>query len=107
MTLRELYEIVVTGEITEEAKAKATEEIAKLDARNAKRKGEESKKAKENAPIKESIAAVLTDEPQTASDIAKTVGISVQKASSLLRQMDVTVTEVKVKGKGTQKAYSL
>ena len=107
MTLRELYEIVVTGEITEEAKAKATEEIAKLDARNAKRKGEESKKAKENAPIKESIAAVLTDEPQTASDIAKTVGISVQKASSLLRQMDVTVTDVKVKGKGTQKAYSL
>ena len=107
MTLREMLTAVVEGNITEEVTTKASEEISKLDARNAKRKGEESKKAKENAPIKESIAAVLTDEPQTASDIAKTVGISVQKASSLLRQMDVTVTEVKVKGKGTQKAYSL
>lgn len=107
MTLREMLTAVVEGNITEEVTTKASEEIAKLDARNAKRKGEESKKAKENAPIKEAIAKVLTDEPKLAKDIADEVGISTAKASALLRQMEVTVTDVKVKGKGTQKGYSL
>lgn len=107
MTQREMLTAVVEGNITEEVIAKATEEISKLDARNAKRKGEESKKAKENAPIKEAISKVLTDEPKLASAIAEEVGITTQKASALLRQMEVKVTDVKVKGKGTQKGYSL
>ena len=107
MTNREFFEKVIATVSDEELVAKATEEISKLDARNAKRKGEESKKAKENAPIKEAISKVLTEEPKLASEIATEVGISTQKASALLRQMDVKVTDVKVKGKGTQKGYSL
>lgn len=107
MTNREMFTAIVNGELTDEVIAKATEEIAKLDARNAARKEKPSKKSLENEPIKAKIAEVLTDEPKTASEIASEVEISVQKASALLRQMNVTVTDVKVKGKGTQKAYSL
>ena len=58
-------------------------------------------------PSKEAIAKVLTDEPKLAAAIAEEVGISTQKASALLRQMEIKVTDVKVKGKGTQKGYSL
>lgn len=107
MTNREMFTAIVNGEITDEVVAKATEEIAKLDARNAARKDKPSKKALENEPIKARISEVLTDEPKTASDIASELGLSVQKTSALLRQMDVTVVDVKVKGKGTQKGYSL
>lgn len=107
MTNREMFTAIVSGEITEEVIAKATEEIAKLDARNAARKDKPSKKALENEPIKARISEVLTDEPKTASDIASELELSVQKVSALLRQMDVTVVDVKVKGKGTQKGYSL
>ena len=83
------------------------EEIAKMDKRNADRKAKPSKKSAENEPIKARIAEVLSDTPQTASEIASKVEISVQKASALLRQMECKVTEVKVPKKGTQKAYSL
>lgn len=107
MTNREMFTAIINGEITEEVIAKVHEEIAKLDARNAARKDKPSKKALENEPIKARILEVLTDEPKTASEIASEVEISVQKASALLRQMNVTVTDVKVKGKGTQKGYSL
>lgn len=107
MTNREMFTAIVNGEITEEVIAKAHEEIAKLDARNAARKDKPSKKALENEPIKARISEVLTDEPKTASDIASELELSVQKVSALLRQMDVTVVDVKVKGKGTQKGYSL
>lgn len=107
MTNREMFTAIVNGEITEEVIAKAHEEIAKLDARNAARKDKPSKKSLENEPIKARISEVLTDEPKTASDIASELELSVQKVSALLRQMDVTVVDVKVKGKGTQKGYSL
>ena len=69
MTNREMLTAIVNGEVTEEVVAKATEEIAKLDARNAARKDKPSKKALENAPIIESIKNLLTDEPMRASEI--------------------------------------
>lgn len=106
MTKREFLNAVIAlnDEVTTEF-AKA--EIEKMDARNADRKTKPSKKSVENEPIKAKIAEVLTDTPQTASEIAAKVEISVQKASALLRQMECKVTEVKVPKKGTQKAYSL
>lgn len=108
MTNREMFEAIVNGNITDEVVAKAHDEIAKLDARNAKRKNTPSKKAIENAPIIEAIKGVLGEEPLTASEIAERVEISTQKASALLKQVEgVKVTDVKVKGKGTRKAYSL
>ena len=113
MTQREFYTAVISTVDNEELKDFATNAIAKLDERNAKRKGEESKKAKENAPIKEAILGVLTHEPMTASDIASAIStedsvFSVQKVSALLRQIDgLSVTDIKVPKKGKCKGYAL
>ena len=96
-----------SDEVREHAKAA----IAKMDATNEARKNKPSKKAEENAPIMNQIATeILTVEAQTASAVAEAAGISVQKASALLRQLvadgKATVTEVKVPKRGVQKAYS-
>lgn len=108
MTNREFFNAVIATVENEELVAKATEELAKLDARNAKRANTPSKKSIENEPIKDAIKAVLTETPQTASEIAEKVEISVQKASALLRQIDgLTVSEVKVPKKGKCKGYAL
>lgn len=112
MTNREFLTAVIALEnVPEDVKTHAEERLAKLDTTNEARKNKPSKKAEENAPIMEQIAnEVLTSEVQTASAIAETVGISVQKASALLRQLvadgKATVTEVKVPKRGVQKAYS-
>lgn len=112
MTNREFLTAIANAEnISEELKAEATARIEKLDATNEARKNKPSKKATENAPIMEQIVnEILTSEAQTASAIAEAAGISVQKASALLRQLvadgKATVTEVKIPKKGTQKAYA-
>jgi DNA-binding transcriptional regulator GbsR (MarR family) len=43
-----------------------------------------------------------------ASEIADALGISTPKASALAKKVEgVVITDVKVKGKGVQKGYSL
>ena len=110
MTYREMLTAIVNGEINEDVIAKAQERIERLDAENEKRKNRVSKKAEENAPIKEAIVAALGEEPKTATEIGEEVSISTQKASALLRQLvndgKAEKTDVKVKGKGTQKGYT-
>ena len=112
MTNREfLTAIVNMDNVAEDIKAYAKEKLSKLDAANEARKNKPSKKATENAPIMEQIVnEILTSEAQTASTIAEATGISVQKASALLRQLvadgKATVTEVKLPKKGVQKAYA-
>lgn len=112
MTNREFLNAVSACEnCSEEVREYAKAAIAKMDATNEARKNKPSKKATENAPIMEQIAnEILTSEAQTASAIAEAAGISVQKASALLRQLvadgKATVTEVKVPKRGVQKAYS-
>lgn len=106
MTNREFYTAIVNGTLTEDVVAKAHEEIEKLDARNAKRANTPSKTQKENAPLIEKIASLLTSEPKLASELAKEMEISTQKASALVKKVEgVSVCDVKVKGKGTQKGY--
>ena len=111
MTYRDFYNAVLTSTDNDELKAFATEAIAKLDARNAKRSSKPSKKSLENAPIKDSIAEFLADGSHLASEIAKGLDLSVSKVSALCRQMVgdgvLTVEDVKVKGKGTQKSPRL
>lgn len=116
MTQREFFTAVAEGqmngtEITDEMVAYAKEAIAKLDARNAARKSKPSKKSVENEPIKVSIREFLEDGSHLASEIAKGLDLSVSKVSALCRQMvDSGVLkseDVKVKGKGKQKSYSL
>lgn len=108
MTNREFFENIINGTINEDIVAHAKDAIAKMDARNARRAAAPSKTAIANAPIIEAIMGILTDTPQVASEIATAVGISTQKASALLRQIDgLAVTDVKVKGKGKVKGYAL
>lgn len=108
MTKRDFFNAVITSVDNTELVEFAQAEIEKMDARNAKRASTPSKKSVENEPIKDAIKSVLTDEPQTASEIAEKVEISVQKASALLRQIEgLTVTEIKVPKKGKCKAYAL
>lgn len=108
MTKRDFFNAVITSVDNTELVDFAKSELEKMDARNAKRASTPSKKSVENEPIKDAIKNVLTDEPQTASEIAEKVEISVQKASALLRQIEgLTVTEVKVPKKGKCKAYAL
>ena len=111
MTYREMLNAIVNGEMNDEVVAKAQERIEALDRENEKRKNRVSKKALENAPIMDAIAEVLTDEPKTATEIGAAVEISTQKASALLRKLvadgRANKQDVKVKGKGTQKGYTL
>ena len=108
MTKREMFEAIINGNINEEIVEMAKNEIVKMDEKNAKRKSTPSKVALANEPIKAKIKEVLTNEPQSASEVAEKVEISVQKASALLRQIDgLAVSEIKVKGKGKVKGYAL
>lgn len=108
ITNREFFNAVIANTITEDVIAHAEAELAKMDARNAKRSATPSKAQIANEAVKAQILGVLTDEPQTASEIAVKCEISTQKASSLLARMDgLNVTDVKVKGKGKVKGYSL
>lgn len=113
MTKREFLNAVIANvdviEIADFAKA----EIEKMDARNAKRSHTPSKTAIANEPIKKAIVDLLRayDEPVVASAIAEKMEISTQKASALCRQLvtdgQLSAVEVKVKGKGKQKGYSV
>ena len=93
MTNREFFNAVISAEINDEVIAHAKESLEKLDIRNAKRAERPSKIQKAN-------------EPMLASEIAEKCEISTQKASALVKKVEgVSVCDVKVKGKGTQKGY--
>lgn len=114
ITMRQYHEAVISGNITDEVIAKAKAEIAKLDATNAKRAEKAAEKAKENLPIKQAIFDFLVaNGTKFTVEIAKGVEVlegSTPKASAMCRQMvdegRLTVSDVSVKGKGKQKAYT-
>ena len=111
MTKRDFLNAVMNGEINDEIKAFAEEEIEKLDAANAKRREQSSKKRAENQPLLDKIYnEVLGEEPKTASEVAEVIETSVQKASSLLRTLveegKAEAQEIKVPKKGKCKGYT-
>jgi hypothetical protein len=112
ITMREFLKAVVDGNITDEIVEKANAEIVKLDERNAKRKGENSKRAKENEPIKADILNFIkANGKSVASAIGIGIGQSTNKVSALCKQMvdagTLAVSEYKEKGKSKVNAYSL
>lgn len=111
MTKREFLNAIVNGEINEDIKTFAEEELEKLDAANAKRREQSSKKREENQPLLDRIYnEILGDEPKTASEVAEIIETSVQKASSLLRTLvdegKAESTEIKVPKRGKCKGYT-
>jgi predicted transcriptional regulator len=112
MTEREFLTAVLAVEgIATDLADYATEGLAKLDARNDKRKNTKSKAQVENEGIMATILEALATAPMVASEIATAVGISTQKASALCKLLadsgKVTVADIKVKNKGTVKQYTL
>ena len=122
MTNREFYTAIAAIEtLSEDIREHATAQLAKLDATAEKRKGKvsakEQAKRDENATLAAHIAQdILGSEPKTATDVAAALTaesgeeVKVQKASYLCR-LAVTMelaaqTEVKIPGKGAQKAYT-
>lgn len=113
MTNREFLNAVIalsaSEEITEHAKAM----IASIDKRNSARTSKPSKTQLENAPIKEAILGIIAEmnAEVSASELHERLNISVQKASSLCRQLveegKLSKGERKEKGKGLVKVYSL
>lgn len=115
MTQRTFLEMVVNANISDEMTAYAMERIKHLDDVNEHRKAKGSKTQRANAEVKKAILSSLEENTvYTASQVAE-MGIegitSTQKASALLRQMtetgELTVTDIKIKGKGKVKGYSL
>ena len=113
MTNREFYEAIAKNDtLAEELRSHAVEAIGKLDKRNASRSAKPSKTALENAPIKDSILEYLVGKSEVvASAIGEVLGISTAKASALCGQLvadgKIMASEVKIKGKGKVKGYSL
>jgi len=119
MTKREVMNAILkaqieglNGEDVEGIKTFAENELAKMDAANAKRKSKPTKAQVENAPlIKKLVEEVLTEEPQTAAEVAEVLGVTPAKVASLMRTViangDGHKQEVKVKGKGKRVGYTL
>ena len=115
MTNREFYTNIANGNITEAEKEFALAAIAKMDETNEKRKNKvspkEQEKQNEMAVLRESIFAVITNDPQTEADIAAAVGVTGAKARPQLRKLvtegKIVSTDIKVPKKGTCKGYAL
>ena len=113
MTEREfLTKVLAIEELPEEMKTYAEEKIEKLDARNDHRKNTQTKTQKENESVMNAILEYLTaNGSDVASSIGSALSISTQKASALCKLLTdsgkLTVADVKVKGKGTLKQYTI
>lgn len=111
--MREFLEtITATEAIDGSLKDFAATELAKLDAKNARRKEIPSKTQIENEPIKTAILKLMADgTTRFSNDVAEAIGISTSKASALLRQLvdenHLSVMDAKVPSKGIKKAYTL
>jgi hypothetical protein len=115
MTTREFYTAVINANVAEDVTKFAENALAKLDEKNAKRKAEGSKTAKENVAIKANlVAAMEKGVTYTAAELFA-LGVegvtSTQKASALIRQVvktgEAVESEIKIKGKGKVKGYTL
>lgn len=110
MTYVEFMNAVITGITNDEVTEYAKNALAKHQADLEKRRNTPTKAQKENEPLYAKILdEVITDEYQTASDVAAALDVKVQKASALLRALvtagKIEATDMKMPKKGTVKAY--
>lgn len=112
MTEREFLTKVIASCEDETIKEYAQAKIQKLDDKNKSRKETLTKTQKENEVLKGKLLEMFQENSTAvfvASEIATQFEISTQKASALCRQLaesdKLTVTEVKVTGKGKVKGY--
>ena len=115
MTNRQFLTAIVEGKVTPEIVEYAKAQIEKLDEKNKKRRETGTANQRANEGIKEAIlGAMEAGVTYTAAEIVA-LGIegitSTQKVSPLMSQLSdagkVTTSEVKIKGKGKVKGYTL
>ena len=110
-TNRQALTLIANGNLTDEVKAWALNEIAKLDKKNAKRKAEEGTIKVENRPIADAILVALANGSMLSTDLAKVIGQTTQKTNGVAGEMVklglITKSKVKVKNKGEMTSYSL
>lgn len=111
MTERVALTAVINGNLTPDVIAWARAQIAKLDAKNAKRKTAEGEIKAENKPIADAIIVALANGAMLSADLAVAVGVTVQKVNGVAGEMSklgmLVKSKVKVKGKGEQTSYAL
>ena len=116
MTRRERLEMVIANTITDELIEECKAELVKMDEANAKRKEKVDPRKAENAEIMEKIVSVLAEstEPMQIDPIVEALEIADltrQRVSSLctllVKDGRIVAEDVKVKGKGKRKAYSI
>jgi hypothetical protein len=117
MNEREFLTAVINGTITADVIAHATEGIAKLDARNEKRKATQTKVQKENEPIQQAILKVLANGAKLSKEMTDAVNAELATAYSdakvrgsalnLAKKGLVVTSKVKVKGQGEKTLYAL
>lgn len=111
MTRRERLEMVIAQNITDELIEECKVELEKLNASNASRKPTERQIV--NGQIAETILGFLTNEPMFVDTIVANLGgdYTRQRVSGILTNLvkegKVISEDVKVKGKGKRKAYTL
>lgn len=112
MTRRERLEMVIAQNITEELIEECKVELEKLNASNASRKP--TAHQVENVKIGEDILTVLSDKPKFVEDVLAGLDngeLSRQRVSGILNNLvkdgKVHSEDVKVKGKGKRKVYTL
>ena len=113
MTRRERLEAVINGNITEELVEECKAELEKMNASNAARSAKPTARQIENAKVAEDILGFLTSEPMFVDSIVSNLGgdFTRQRVSGILTNLvkdgKVISEDVKVKGKGKRKAYTL
>jgi len=106
MTKKEFYTIIANGNFDAELVAHANEQLEKMTIANERakerRQSRPTKAQIANAPLREAIVELLGAENLTASVAAQKLGISVQKASAILRGIEtdgICTAEVTKNGK--------
>ena len=112
MTQREFFTKVIEANINDELTEKAKELVAGLDKRNAQKSATQTKTQKENEVLKaEMLNKLEKGKGYLAAEIGAIMGFSTSKATALASQLvksdKATVADVKVKGKGMQKSYTI
>ena len=111
MTNKEFFANVISANLSDEMTEKAQAMLDQLTKEREKASARvNSKKLAENAPILNAIRNLMHDgKKRLTSEVAVELELSTPKASALLRQLvaleELSVEDIKVKGKGVQKCY--
>lgn len=113
MTLRQYHTAILNSDLPEDIRAKAQEELAKLDKKNSGRSSKPTKEQIANEPIVAAILNALGNAPDglLSTELAAALDVSTQKITGLCRNLmndgKITSEKVTVPKKGKQTKYHI